>query len=339
MLRHQPEQFDLELNATGFADIGEVVRALNERLGEPVREDDLRKAVESGDRIRYEIQDDKIRALYGHSIPVEPGDASKPPEMLFVAIAERDLERAKRFGLRGGRRRFLHLALSEDDARETGRRLAEQYTILEVRALDAWEEGINFYDRRSLWLAEEVPTQLLDVGETYTDGSEPSHGRGREGGGRERERGGRGRGRGRGRDSERGGRGGRSRRPERGEGEDRPERSNRPERSERPARPEGGQRDERPRRSERPARTERPERSEREENRRPERERPAAREPREAAPKPAAAKGSFGLGLDSEHVKPASKPAPKPEPRQAPKVQAPAPEPKEPSGGGFGAGL
>ena len=337
MLRHQPEQFDLELNATGFADVGEVVRALNERLGEPVREDDLRKAVESGDRIRYEIQGEKIRALYGHSIPVEPGDASKPPEMLYVAISERDLDRAKRFGLRGGRRRFLHLALTEEDARETGRRLAVEYTVLHVRSLDAWEEGINFYDRRSLWLAEEVPTQLLDVGETYDDGSEPSYGRG--GGGRDRggrERGGRDRGgRGRGRDSDRGGR---SQRPGREERSEQPAREEREERSERPERQE---------RSERPARAERPERTERTERD----ERPARQpQPEPEAPREQAAPaGAFGLGLDNKAAsddaqREAPRAAPRRERKPAPKAAEPrvekaAPEPKEPSGGGFGAGL
>ena len=63
--------------------------------------------------------EDDIRALYGHSIPVEPGEPSRPPELLFLAIPARDVDRAQRFGLRGGRRRFVHLALSEDDARET----------------------------------------------------------------------------------------------------------------------------------------------------------------------------------------------------------------------------
>ncbi len=170
MLRHQPEQFDLELDPHGFADVGEVVRALNERLGEPVHEADLAEAVRSGDRVRYEIRGDKIRALYGHSIPVEPGPASKPPDLLYVAIPTQDAERARRFGLRGGRRRFLHLALSEDDARESGRRSSEDYTVLTIRALDAWEEGVNFYDRQTLWLAEEVPTSFLKVGETFHDG-------------------------------------------------------------------------------------------------------------------------------------------------------------------------
>ncbi|MEQ1891966.1 MAG: RNA 2'-phosphotransferase, partial [Planctomycetota bacterium] len=173
MLRHQPETFDLELDPFGFADLDDVVHALNERLGEPVEEDDVREAVRSGDRPRYEIQEGRIRALYGHSIPVEPGPSSKPPESLYVAVPERELERARRFGLRGGRRRFLHLAITPEDAAESGRRAAQDYSILTVRALDAWEEGISFFDRIALWLAEEVPTHLLDLQGTYHDGTDP----------------------------------------------------------------------------------------------------------------------------------------------------------------------
>ena len=157
MLRHQPEQFDLELDKYGYADLEEVVRALNEKVGEPVEIADVEEAVESSGP-RYEVDGDKIRALYGHSITVDPGSTSKPPEILYVAIPEGDLERAQRFGLRGGRRRFLHLALSQDQAADSGRRMARDYTVLSIQALDAWEEGVNFYDRKSLWLAEEVPT-------------------------------------------------------------------------------------------------------------------------------------------------------------------------------------
>ncbi len=173
MLRHQPERFDLEVDAHGFAALDDVVRALNERLGEPVAAEDVEDAVASGDRVRYEIQDDRIRALYGHSIAVEPGAPSKPPEVLYVAIPASELERAQRYGLRGGRRRFLHLAGTLADAREAGRRAARRYAVLSIQALDAWEEGVNFYDRRSLWLAEEVPTHLLEVEEVYEDGTDP----------------------------------------------------------------------------------------------------------------------------------------------------------------------
>ncbi len=173
MLRHKPERFDLEVDAHGFADVDEVLRALDERLGEHVEREDLVDAVESGDRQRYEIAGNRIRALYGHSIPVEPGPDSRPPELLYVAIPARDLGRARRFGLRGGRRSYLHLALDAEDAREAGRRSAREYTLLTVRALDAWEDGVRFYDRKALFLAEEVPTEHLEIGETFDDGEEP----------------------------------------------------------------------------------------------------------------------------------------------------------------------
>ncbi len=173
MLRHQPEEFDLELDAQGYGDSERIVQALNERLGEPVSMADLEDAIHSGDRPRYEIVGNRIRALYGHSIDVEPGEPSRPPEVLHVGISARDADRAMRYGLRGGRRRFLHLALTTDDAREGGRRTGRDYVILTVYALDAWEEGINFFDRKALFLAEQIPIEFLEIGESFHDGIEP----------------------------------------------------------------------------------------------------------------------------------------------------------------------
>lgn len=170
MLRHQPEQFDLELDEYGFADMDDVVQALNERLGEPVEEEDVRVAVESGDRVRYEIAQGRIRALYGHSIEVKPGESAKPPTLLYVGVSKGDAERAHKYGLRPGRRSFLHLALNPEDALETGRRTSRDYVVITVNALDAWEEGINFYDRKALFLSDPIPTHFLRVGDVHTDG-------------------------------------------------------------------------------------------------------------------------------------------------------------------------
>src|SRR5689334_6770622 len=173
MLRHQPEAFDLELDAQGYGDSERIVQALNERLGEPVTLADLEDAIHSGDRPRYEIVGTRVRALYGHSIDVEPGEPSRPPEVLHVGISARDADRAMRYGLRGGRRRFLHLALTPDDAKEGGRRTGRDYVVITVYALDAWEEGINFYDRKALFLAEQIPTEFLEISETCHDGMDP----------------------------------------------------------------------------------------------------------------------------------------------------------------------
>jgi hypothetical protein len=90
-----------------------------------------------------------------------------------VGLSGRDADRAARSGLRGGRRRFLHLALTEEEARETGKRTDEEYAIVTVHALDAWEEGVNFIDRKSQFLAESIPTRFIEVSELYTDGVGP----------------------------------------------------------------------------------------------------------------------------------------------------------------------
>jgi putative RNA 2'-phosphotransferase len=348
MLRHQPEKFDLELDPYGWAGLDAVVRALNEKLGEPITADDVREAIASGDRPRYELSGDRVRALYGHSIDVLPGEPSKPPEFLYVGVAKHDSDRAQRFGLRGGRRRFLHLARSVDEAREAGRRTGPHYAVLTVFALDAWEEGVNFYDRQALFLAEEIPTQFIEVQATGDDGYEaPSlerephfHGGGRQGAGRPgggrhgetrggghddrgpRSRGGRGRGR-RGQDRFE------ERRDDR---RDRPHEVREPRRDE-PRREEPQRQDDwqRERAAPRPP-------AERREERRPVEAPPAERRPAAAAERPAPG-SDFGLGI-FEAPEPPPRQAPRPEPAPAAVAAPPKAEPPpRDDGPGFGAGL
>jgi putative RNA 2'-phosphotransferase len=173
MLRHQPELFDLELDSLGFGDVEEVLQALEERLGVHIEAADLEEALLTGERVRYEIVAGRIRALYGHSIAIEAGPASKPPERLYVGLSLEDAERALRHGLRGGRRRFLHLSTTPEEAAEAARRSGRHWAVLAVRSIEGWEEGVNFFDRRVLWLTEELPGPLLLEHTQGDDGQEP----------------------------------------------------------------------------------------------------------------------------------------------------------------------
>ena len=357
MLRHQPSDFDVELDRQGWAPVEDVLSALIERTGDDLTEDDLEAAIKAGDRARYDMQDGKICALYGHSVEIDPGEGAEPPFDLFVGIPARDRDRLERFGLRGGRRRFLHLATTVEEAREVGRRSAVEYCIVKVDATDAWEQGIDFYDRKSLWMAVELPTYALEIIETHDDGQDPNEGR--RGGGRgDRDRGGRGgrggrerggrdrggRGRGRGRDEERSERKPREEREPRAEldsGEERRPRVERKPRAERKPREEREPREERDSGEERKPRVERKPRAEREpreerdsgDDRRPRVE----RAPREERPKrePRARKeepktdsqdsGGFGLGVANADKAEKPKRAPKP---AAMKPRAPKEEPK-----------
>ena len=307
MLRHQPEQFDLEVDAFGFADIEDVLDALSERVDEDLEVEDLEQAIEEGSRPRYEIVKDRIRALYGHSIAVEPGEPAQPPELLYVGLPSREAERAAEHGLRSGRRRFLHLALTAEDAMETGRRSAVEYNVLTIYALDGWEDGINFYDRKSLFLAEEIPINLLEVGPVHTDGRDPaerdSRGRGGRGGRGGNRDGGRGGSRGRGGESRDRGRGGRSSAP-------REERAPREDRAEEPVREQPARKEESRDRSNSRDRG----RSNRDSDgdRGKPRERRPSRAPRERAPRDEAPKRT------SDTIDAAPKAAPKSAPEKAP---------------------
>ena len=130
MLRHQPEEFDLELDRFGWGDLEDVIYALQERIGSHVEDEDVEAAIAASDRQRYEIKDDKIRALYGHSFPIDPGEPTEPPDELFIGVGSRDAARAEEKGLRSGRRAFLHLARTEEEAREAGRRAAREYAVI-----------------------------------------------------------------------------------------------------------------------------------------------------------------------------------------------------------------
>ena len=95
MLRHQPDEFDIEVDKYGFADLEDVLDELSDRFDQDIEVEDLTKAIDGGDRPRYEIVDGKIRALYGHSIEVDPGESTEPPEKLFLHPRSASFDLAK----------------------------------------------------------------------------------------------------------------------------------------------------------------------------------------------------------------------------------------------------
>src|SRR5213592_3648611 len=69
-LRHEPWLYELELDDEGWAVVDDLLAALH--LVRPelntLSADDLVCMIASADKQRHEMQDGKIRALYGHSV-------------------------------------------------------------------------------------------------------------------------------------------------------------------------------------------------------------------------------------------------------------------------------
>ena len=71
-LRHQPERIGITLDEGGWVDV-DVLLAAAARHGFPISEDELVQVVTANDKRRYTLENGRIRADQGHSVPVELG--------------------------------------------------------------------------------------------------------------------------------------------------------------------------------------------------------------------------------------------------------------------------
>lgn len=70
-LRHAPWLYELELDEEGWAPVDQLLASLGEKGGawESVDRDALERMLATATKRRHELDGDRIRALYGHSVP------------------------------------------------------------------------------------------------------------------------------------------------------------------------------------------------------------------------------------------------------------------------------
>ncbi|MFP4116865.1 MAG: RNA 2'-phosphotransferase [Candidatus Aenigmatarchaeota archaeon] len=159
-LRHEPE--GLEMDKNGFVEIEDLVDKLEERFPDIDREF-VESIVEEGKK-RYEIKDDKIRALYGHSLDIEidlPED--EDVEELYHGTTSKAAYKILLNGLEARDRNMVHLSSAKDIAREVGERRTDDPVLLKIDCVKARENGIKFYKANDeLYLSEEIPTDYIE---------------------------------------------------------------------------------------------------------------------------------------------------------------------------------
>ena len=160
MLRHRPEEFGVEADRFGFAEVEEVLTAVQERL-KWVTLEDVTELVEDSEKRRFEISGDKIRALYGHSFDIElDQDPVRPPEFLYQGVSAKYVQEIQREGITPRDRRYVHLSLSEEIASKMGRE-GERRVVLTILAQKAWESGVKFYNYGPVFLTESIPLEFV----------------------------------------------------------------------------------------------------------------------------------------------------------------------------------
>lgn len=165
MLRHKPESIGIALDPAGFVDIGALASAVAAQPGWEWVTPQALGAVAQQDARRYELAGERIRARYGHSVPIEaPGRPVLPPEWLYHGTGPETLSAIRREGLRPQGRQFVHLSATRQDALAVGGRHSSTPVAITVLARKAHAEGVGFYQAApSIFLVREVPPQYLLV--------------------------------------------------------------------------------------------------------------------------------------------------------------------------------
>ncbi|MFC3800876.1 RNA 2'-phosphotransferase [Cohnella sp. GCM10012308] len=115
ILRHIPEAFGVTLDPEdGSCPLPSLIEAIQAQSGWSwVKREDLEQVVRNSDKQRFVIEDERIRARYGHShdkVQYAPGE---PPEVLYHGTNTKALPSILQEGLLPMGRQYAHLSEGE----------------------------------------------------------------------------------------------------------------------------------------------------------------------------------------------------------------------------------
>jgi putative RNA 2'-phosphotransferase len=165
-LRHDPWLYELEPDDDGWVSLTQLVDGLRtDSEFASVTRDDLVRMIENSPKQRHEIEGDRIRALYGHSLPDRlRKEPAIPPEFLYHGTARAAVATIQEQGLRPMSRQYVHLSVDEATALKVGRRKSSEVALLRISARKAANAGVLFYEGNAqVWLADRVPPDWIDI--------------------------------------------------------------------------------------------------------------------------------------------------------------------------------
>lgn len=160
VLRHNPTRYGLQADAHGFVDVDAFVQIARRRYPQ-ASEETLRQLIGAASG-RFELVENRLRARYGHSIPVQPASQPvPPPAFLYCGIDAMRLPAVLAEGLKPLDRQMLHLSDQVQDAWAMIRRKTPYPAVVRIDAARAHSEGVRFYLEQKVYLAASIPAAYL----------------------------------------------------------------------------------------------------------------------------------------------------------------------------------
>lgn len=162
-LRHKPEKLSLDMDEEGYVSVDQLLAGLEKQarwMG--VNRSDLEEMVARCDKQRFELSGDKIRACYGHSIPMKiKKTEQQPPFILYHGTGASSLASIQENGLQPYTRQYVHLSTDKETALNVGSRKGKP-VLLTVYASHAYHSGVKFYlGNGTTWLSDPIPPQFI----------------------------------------------------------------------------------------------------------------------------------------------------------------------------------
>ncbi|MFE7262691.1 RNA 2'-phosphotransferase [Streptomyces sp. NPDC057592] len=160
-LRHQPERIGIALDANGWVPIDTLLRAMA-RNNVPLTRAELDHVVAANDKQRFAVENGRIRASQGHTVPVDLDlPPAEPPAYLYHGTVGHALDSIRNEGLRPMARTHVHLSPDRETATRVGARRGRP-VVLSVDAGAMHRAGHTFHvSANGVWLTASVPPEFL----------------------------------------------------------------------------------------------------------------------------------------------------------------------------------
>jgi putative RNA 2'-phosphotransferase len=162
LLRHSPQ--NLEMDEEGFVNVDKLLEKIRTRY--PIV--DKRMILEISDKSnkkRFEIKGNKIRALYGHTIPVDiEFEEDTHVKLLYHGTTPEAASKILKEGLKPMKRTWVHLSPTMETAIEIGKRRTAHPVVLEIDAKAAREGSLKFYKATDkVFLSGPIPPEYIRI--------------------------------------------------------------------------------------------------------------------------------------------------------------------------------
>ena len=182
VLRHFPERYGLEMDTHGWVDLRDFLTAVqirNKRF-KFLRPHHVVGLIETDPKGRYQFEDGKIRATYGHSVDIDLDLPTEGiPDVLFYPTTEEETHLLLEAGLRPSDRKMVHLSATFEAAMEAGRGRIQSPVVLEVDTQAARAAGaVIMKAGKTVYTTKEIAGEFLRRSARVEEELPPSEGAG-----------------------------------------------------------------------------------------------------------------------------------------------------------------